>query len=177
MYSQGKKILEIHTGYYKNGKPDSFIVNDIKADRLNRKYYNDKGRLVSEASFVGQNGIVKYYDSLMQVTTDTATNRLKIEAAFPGGDEAWTRYFVSELQKNADRLQDAGVSGTCRIKFIVRKDGSISDIEPVTMKGTKLAKIAVSIISKGPRWSPASQYGRLVNAFREQPITFTVQGR
>ena len=177
IYNNDKKILEVHTGYYSNGKLDSLVVNDIKADHLDRTFYNDKGNLVYEVNFIGDKGIIKRYDSTMHVTIDTATNRLEIEASFPGGEAAWTRYIISQIQSNLSTLQDAGVSGTCRVKFLVRKDGIISNVVAITMQGTKLAKIAVDIISHGPKWNPASQYGRVVNAFREQPITFQVQSR
>lgn len=39
------------------------------------------------------------------------------------------------------------------------------------MKGTALAKVAVRIIKNSPKWNPASQYGRKVNAYRIQPVT------
>jgi antitoxin component YwqK of YwqJK toxin-antitoxin module len=174
VYSNNKKMLEIHKGYYSNGKLDSLVVNDIKTDHLDKTFYDDTGRLISEFSFIGQNGIIKRYDSTMRVTIDTATSRIETKASFPGGDAAWTRYIVNEIQRNADALHDGAVSGTCTVRFIVGKDGTISSAEPLTMKGTKLASIAVNIISNGPKWKPASQYGRYVNASREQPITFKV---
>ena len=34
---------------------------------------------------------------------------------------------------------------------------------------------AVKVIKKGPKWTPALQNGRNVNAYRRQPITFQVQ--
>jgi len=34
---------------------------------------------------------------------------------------------------------------------------------------------AVRVIKKGPKWTPAIQNGRQVNAYRKQPITFQVQ--
>jgi antitoxin component YwqK of YwqJK toxin-antitoxin module len=174
IYSNGDKILEVHTGYHRNGKLDSLVINDVKADRLNLTYYDDKGQLTYEVNFIGQKGITKSYDSAMHVTIDTVTDRLEIEASFPGGERAWTAYVSSHLQHYFGELFEAGVSGTCRVKFIVRKDGTISNVEPITMRGTKLADVAVKIISKGPKWKPAYQYGRYVNAFREQPISFTV---
>jgi protein TonB len=39
------------------------------------------------------------------------------------------------------------------------------------MKGSKLAEIAVNAIRKGPKWTPAQQNGRYVNAYRLQPVT------
>ena len=45
--------------------------------------------------------------------------------------------------------------------------------EATTMKGTKLAEVAVNAIRKGPNWTPAQQNGRYVNAYRLQPVTLT----
>ena len=73
-----------------------------------------------------------------------------------------------------DELTEAGESGTCVVKFIVSKNGSISNVEAVTMKGSKLAEVVVNAIRKGPDWIPAMQNGTIVNAYRTQPVTFTI---
>lgn len=86
----------------------------------------------------------------------------------------WGAYVKKEIEKNIDELTEAGESGTCIVRFVVSKDGSVSDVEAVTMKGTKLAEIAVNAIRKGPKWIPAMQNGREVNAYRQQPVTFKI---
>ncbi len=106
---------------------------------------------------------------------DKVFTKVEIEASFPGGDGAWTRYVTKAIQNNIDELTDAGQSGTCRVRFIVSKDGTVSSVEALTMKGSKLAEVAENAIRKGPRWTPAQQNGRHVNAYREQPVTFTIQ--
>jgi protein TonB len=106
---------------------------------------------------------------------DHVFTKVEIEASFPGGESGWTRYVKKAIEQNIDELTDANESGTCRIKFIVSKDGSVSEVEALTMKGTKLAEVAINAIRKGPKWTPAQQNGRFVNAFREQPVTFTIQ--
>ncbi len=73
-----------------------------------------------------------------------------------------------------DELTEAGISGTCIVKFIVSKDGRVSDVEAITMKGSKLSEVAVNAIRKGPDWIPAQQNGREVNAYRHQPVTFKI---
>ena len=106
---------------------------------------------------------------------DKVFTKVEIEASFPGGDGGWARYVKRAIESNIDELTDAGQSGTCRVRFIVSKDGSVSNVEALTMKGSKLAEIAVNAIRKGPKWTPAQQNGRHVNAYREQPVTFTIQ--
>jgi len=106
---------------------------------------------------------------------DKVFTKVEIEASFPGGDGGWARYVKKAIESNIDDLTDAGESGTVRIRFIVSKDGTVSDVEALTMKSSKLAEIAKNAIRKGPKWTPAQQNGRFVNAYREQPVTFTIQ--
>jgi periplasmic protein TonB len=108
-------------------------------------------------------------------SSDIVFEKVEIEASFPGGDAAWTKYVYNAFKnvdfdtwKNSDQ-------GTCRIRFIVDKKGNISEVKAMNMKRTRLAKFAVEVIENGPRWSPAMQKGKPVNAYREQPITFSFQ--
>ena len=98
--------------------------------------------------------------------------KVEVEAQFPGGDAAWTRYVTKAITNNIDELTEAGEQGTCTVKFVVDKNGNVSQVEATTMKGSKLAEIAVNAIRKGPKWVPAVQNGRNVNAYRYQPVTF-----
>ena len=101
--------------------------------------------------------------------------KVEVEASFPGGEGAWTRYVTKAINNNIDELTEAGDQGTCTVKFVVDRNGNVSDVEATSMKGTKFAEIAVNAIRKGPKWIPAIQNGRNVNAYRYQPITFKMQ--
>lgn len=93
------------------------------------------------------------------------------DAMFQGN---WGSYLKKEIEKNMDELTDAGESGTCIVRFVVSIDGRVSDVEAMSMKGTKLAEVAVNAIRRGPRWIPAQQNGSIVNAYRQQPVTFQI---
>lgn len=97
---------------------------------------------------------------------------VQIQAKFPGGDEAWRKYISREIERYMDELQEEGKAGSCTVQFVVDKDGTISEVEALTMKGSKLAEIAVNAIRKGPKWSPAENNGKKVKAYRKQPVTF-----
>jgi len=143
-------------------KVDVVTVEGIKDEGIVAPPAEDKGTQIVEAPAVKED-------------EDKVFTKVEIEAAFPGGEAGWTRYVRREIENHIDELSDAGESGTCRVKFIVSKDGAVSSVEALTMKGTKLAEIATNAIRKGPKWTPAQQNGRYVNAFREQPVTFTLQ--
>lgn len=101
--------------------------------------------------------------------------KVEVEAAFPGGDKAWARYLQNNLDPNTP-VENGASEGTYQVivRFIVAKDGSISDVVPETSFGHGMEAEAVKIIKKGPKWTPAIQNGRNVNAYRRQPITFVV---
>ncbi len=115
----------------------------------------------------------KVIESLTTSATveDLPFYKVEIDAKFKGD---WGNYVKKEIERNMDELTEAGVSGTCIVKFIVSKDGRVSDVEAITMKGSKLSEVAVNAIRKGPNWIPAQQNGREVNAYRHQPVTFKI---
>ena len=98
--------------------------------------------------------------------------KVEIEAQFPGGAQAWQRYIQKAIMAQMDEFSDADY-GTCTIQFIVDKEGNVSNVKATTMAGSRLAEIAANAIRKGPKWTPAMQNGRSVNAYRIQPVTLT----
>lgn len=98
--------------------------------------------------------------------------KVEVEAQFPGGEGKWNQYVQREVEKNIDDLVDDGQAGTCEVQFIVDKEGNVSNVEALSMKGSMLAQVAVNAIKKGPKWIPAIQNGRQVKAWRRQKITF-----
>lgn len=102
--------------------------------------------------------------------------KVEVEAGFPGGEGGWRRYLTNNLNANTP-VENGAPEGTYTVivRFIVSKDGSISDVQAETSHGYGMEEEAVKIIKRGPKWTPAIQNGRNVNAYRRQPITFLVQ--
>jgi hypothetical protein len=61
------------------------------------------------------------------------------------------------------------------VQFVVGKDGSVTDIKPLTNWGYGMEDEVIRIIKKAEGWSPASIGGKPVKAFRMQPVTFSVE--
>jgi protein TonB len=101
---------------------------------------------------------------------DSVVMIVEIEASFPGGEKAWQRYIQIAITSQLEEFTDKDY-GTCVVQFIVDKSGKVSGVTATTMKGTKLAEIAVNTIRKGPDWTPAVQNGSYVTARRVQPVT------
>ncbi|HUS00708.1 MAG TPA: energy transducer TonB [Chitinophagaceae bacterium] len=172
LYDHDKKISSTTFSYYKQGK--NYRYDDFKTDKMHEIHYNDSGKVRSEVLFTGNSGVVKRYNK-EGVKIDTVFSREEVEASFPGGDAAWSRYIRDVIMQNIDAITRDKQSGTCRVRFIVDKDGNVKNPEALTMKGSVLAEVAVKALKNGPKWRPAIQYGKPVNAYREQPVTFTIQ--
>jgi periplasmic protein TonB len=108
---------------------------------------------------------------------DSIFAKVEREAEFPGGDAGWKRYLEKSLNANTP-IDNGAPEGTYTVvvKFVVDKEGRISDVEPLSNHGFGMEQEAMKVIKKGPNWKPAEQNGRQVKAYRSQPITFVVQG-
>jgi periplasmic protein TonB len=108
---------------------------------------------------------------------NTIFTKVEVEAGFPGGDAAWRNYLQKNLNTEVPADNGAGEGTyTVIVKFVVSKDGSLSDITCESDPGFGICEEAKRVIKRTKNWTPAIQNGRNVNAYRRQPITFLVQG-
>lgn len=63
---------------------------------------------------------------------------------------------------------------TVNVRFLVEKDGSISDVKAVDDPGYGLADASVKVVKTGPRWWPGVYEGKIVRSYHTQPITFVI---
>jgi protein TonB len=110
---------------------------------------------------------------------DRIFSKVEFEAQFPGGDAGWRNFLIDNLKltKIGKKLKfekgQKRISETVIVKFIVSKDGSISEVTIENEDANPLFKAeAIRVIKDSPNWKPAIQNGRKVNAYRRQPITF-----
>jgi TonB family protein len=69
--------------------------------------------------------------------------------------------------------RETGVTGTNVVQFIVRKDGSISDIEVIRNIGAGTGEESIRVVESMPDgWKPGKQRGREVNVQFRLPIRF-----
>ncbi len=92
--------------------------------------------------------------------------------AFPGGTHAMYKYLADNI-KYPDEAKAAGKQSRVMLQFVVRKDGSISDVSVVKSAGNvSLDKEAVRVISTMPKWNPGTQGGKTVNVQYTIPVQF-----
>lgn len=119
---------------------------------------------------------ISAFNAQAQETEDIVFTTVEKDAEFPGGLKAWAKFLGENIngQTAVDNGAPAG-SYTVIIKFIVNRDGSIRDVVAETKLGYRMEAEVIKVISKSPKWIPAVQNGKQVNAYRRQPITFVVE--
>lgn len=104
---------------------------------------------------------------------DTTLVKVDEEPVFPGGEEAMFDFIKNELNYPS-KAKIGGKEGTVFIKFIVTKEGEVTD--PVVKKGssTALNQEALRVIKAMPDWEPGKKDGEKVNAYFILPIRFSL---
>ncbi|MFN8251261.1 MAG: N-acetylmuramoyl-L-alanine amidase [Ferruginibacter sp.] len=123
-----------------------------------------------------QNAAKQPMDSSLSKVNDKIFTKVDIEAAYPGGMEAWRNYLLKKLDPGIP-AKEGWPAGTYTIvvEFIVKTDGSISAVFARNRTNSKTAQHCVDLIKNSGKWKPAIQNGHVVNAYRKQPITFMVK--
>ena len=106
-------------------------------------------------------------------TTLQTFDKVEIESEFPGGTRGWYEFLSSKLvyPKKAYRKK---IEGQVVAKFIVEKDGSLSDIEMVSGP-PELWQAVMDVLLESPKWKPAFQNGKVVRSYKSQPINFKLE--
>ena len=108
-----------------------------------------------------------------QETSDEVFDKVDETPEFPGGMEAWANFMKDNL-KYPKLAKDEGIEGTVYIRFIVNKDGSISDAEILRGIGGGCDEEALRVINSFPNWKPGKKDGKVVKTRMTSPINYSL---
>jgi beta-lactamase regulating signal transducer with metallopeptidase domain len=113
---------------------------------------------------------------LKEVTVvDRVFTALEVQPAFPGGDDAWRKYLERNLNSEVPSANGAPAgSYAVQVQFIVDEQGVISSLKALTNKGYGMEDEVIRTIKSGPNWKPGVQNGKVVKAYKTQPVIFVV---
>jgi TonB family protein len=90
---------------------------------------------------------------------------------FPGGNDALIKFLGKEL-KYPKEARDQGISGVVVSRFVVEKDGSISNPVIIRDIGGGCGEEVLRVISTMPKWKPGEQRGQPVRVQFNLPVSF-----
>ncbi len=83
--------------------------------------------------------------------------------------------YLGKSIKYPQMAQEAGVSGTVYVTYVIDKDGKPTDIKVLRGVGAGLDEEAIRVIKAMPAWSPGKQRGRAVQVRYNLPVKFTLR--
>jgi protein TonB len=94
---------------------------------------------------------------------------------FQGGDLSKFRNWVQSNVKYPQIALENGIQGNVVIKFVVEKDGKLSNIQVLQSPDKTLADAAVQVLQKSPKWKPGKQRNKPVRVTYTLPVSFKIQ--
>lgn len=94
---------------------------------------------------------------------------------FKGGMHALMKYLSSNINYPKEAA-DKNIQGKSLIRFVVEKDGSITDVEVARSSGNDLLdQESMRVVKSMPKWNPGKQSGRTVRTRFVLPVMFRLQ--
>jgi periplasmic protein TonB len=146
-------------------------MEDKKIDVINQEGVKDEGIIAPPVVDEGK-GVV---EAPKVEDENKIFEKVEIEASVDV--RQWRRHLESQLQRYIEDAASQGMNPgqyTVQVRFLVEKDGSITDVKSLNDPGYGLGKGAEDVVKRGPKWSPGEQNGRKVRSYHTQPITFVV---
>ena len=93
------------------------------------------------------------------------------EAEFPGGNDALFAYLAKTIKyPNLDI--ELGNEGIVYVRFVVRKDGRVDNVEIVRGISESIDNEAKRVVGEMPHWKPARMGPKNVHSYFSLPIAF-----
>lgn len=105
--------------------------------------------------------------------SDRIFKNVEVQASFPGGQAALNE-FINENLTYPDGAYDENIQGKVRLRLVVERDGSISQIMELDSPDPRLTEEAERIVRLMPKWNPANIHNEAVRSYVVFPITFKI---
>ena len=96
-------------------------------------------------------------------------------AQFVGGDRALMKWLNDNINYPIYAAAEMSIQGKVFVKFVVEKDGSITNIEITKSVHISLDKEAIRLVGKMPNWEPAIKDNKIVRSYFILPVTFILR--
>lgn len=153
-----------------------FVKENKLASYVNIYTQNEKGllsltkgvRAVSTVSAIAPAVPAPAYDNTGR------PEKVDVMAEFPGGINK-ARAFIADNLMYPEEAQENEVEATARVKFVVEKDGAVTNIKLEKKLGYGFHEEVMRIFKRMPKWKPALLNGKSVRSQFAMPITFRLQ--
>lgn len=149
-----------------------FVMSDIDIeDTSDSSDWDNDSQMKVSVRDIEERGIDIKEEESLDDTVDKPYTLVEQMPVYPGGEGAMNK-FVKENLRYPVTAQEEGIQGRVNIRFIVEKDGTISNVNILRGIDSKCDKEAVRLVKSFPKWVPGKQNGNVVRVCYTMPIKF-----
>ena len=128
---------------------------------------------IAVASIINPNGVVRgAIEHVLGIPEDTTIyDDPEVMPSYRGDTEAMYQYIMLEMHY-PDSAIAKGIEGRVVTRFVVEKDGRLTNFEVLYSKDSLLTEEALRILKKMPPWIPAKNKGKDVRSRFCMPVPF-----
>lgn len=104
---------------------------------------------------------------------DKVFDAVECPPKYPGGEFALYKYVIEHIQYPAN-AKAKNIKGRVILRFVVKKDGRVGDVEVMRGVDSELDAEAVRVVKTLPKFTPATQDGKPVNVYYVLPVAFKI---
>ena len=109
------------------------------------------------------------------VDNDTICTRPDTKPQFVGGEKALMKWLNDNINYAPHAMCYVSIQGKVFVKFVVEKDGLITNIKVIKAVHPSLDNEAVRLVKSMPNWIPAQHDGKIVSSYFTLPVTFILK--
>ena len=122
----------------------------------------------------GLSELIEYKSNGLNTDTTKIFDVVEQMPQFPGGMDSLLAHIARNIKyPSNESIQD--IQGKVICRFIVNKDGSISNVEIIRSLDPLLDKAAIDVIKSLPNFIPGKQNGENVSVWYTIPINFKLR--
>ena len=128
---------------------------------------------IAVASAIHPNGVVRgAIEHVLGIPEDTTIyNNVEVMPSYPG-DMTECYMFVARQMHYPEEAEEKGIEGRVLIRFVVEKDGRLTNFEVIESPDPLLSDEALRVLKQMPKWIPAKNKGKDVRCRYSMPILF-----
>lgn len=128
---------------------------------------------IAVASAINPNGVVRgAIEHVLGIPEDTTIyDTPEVMPSYPG-DMAECYMFVARQMHYPEEAEEKGIEGRVLIRFVVEKDGRLTNFEVIESPDPLLSNEALRVLKQMPKWIPAKNKGKDVRCRYSMPILF-----
>jgi TonB-dependent SusC/RagA subfamily outer membrane receptor len=169
--------------YFVDGKEYKGDLNKLAPNKIESVNVLKDQTAVSKYGEKGRNGVIEIvtkpgnrqdiFDTIPKATP--VFKKPEVEASVD--KKEWREFLEKNLQTVIENVAKKGAATgtyTVNLRFLVKKDGSISGLKALNDPGYGIVQKVLEIMPNSPKWNPGYQNGKKVNSYHTQPITFVI---